>query len=534
MEDNNYFEEIGSYHIDCTASSESSKLWMNRAMAQLLGYNHAASIFCFKKVIEIDKKAPLAYWGLGYAYGPHYNRYELNEHDLKEVIHYTRLALEYCLTSNEIKDWEKDLIFALQARYPSFVPSQEVIRVYFTNFSRTMKTVYEKYPNNVDVAFVYAESVMNLRPWKLWRKDGSPTEEALIAREVIEKTFSITKVHPGMCHLYIHCMELSPFFKEADWAGHVLRTLVPASGHLLHMPSHLDVLNGRWKLAVETNERALISDLKYRKYCGEDDGFYNFYILHNYHFVMYAAMFMGDYNKAFENANAMFKVVNENEFNSLPHMYESFLSKYLHVYVRFGKWKEIMEEKLPDPKKYPLKVAMMHYAKGVAYASSEMVPEAEEEYEKFVKACKEVPENWMVVNNTAKDILNVALKVLVGEIEYRKKNFEVAFQNLREAAVLNDNLVYCEPWDWAMPPRHALGALLLEQNHYEEAYEVYLKDLEINPKNVWSLHGIIECMIKLNKKEGLEKFESDYVNAKKESSTEVKASCYCRLGQFKV
>ena len=533
MEIEEYYEEIGDYYFECTVENQAAQIWINRGMVQLHGFNQSAAIDCFHKAINKDGNAIIAYWGLSYAYGPHYNRLELNEADLKQALFFSQLALEKTLEKNKLKSWEKELIYALQTRYPAFVPTKEILYVYLRNFSNAMKLIYECYSDNIDIASFYTESVMILKAWKLWSKDGKPTEEALISRTVLEKCFNIKKTHPGICHLYVHLLELSPDYKQADFAGDILRTLVPAAGHLIHMPSHLDILNGRYRLAIETNEKSLLSDLKFQKYCGNREGFYNFYILHNYHIIMYCAMFLGDYAKALDNALAMIMQIDDVSFNALPHIFECLLSKYLHVYVRFGKWKEILDEKLPEnPQKYPLKIAMLRYARGVAYAALEQIKEGESEYKLFLEASAKVPSNWMVVNNTAKDILNIAQKVLVGEIEYRKKNYEFAYENLREAVILNDNLVYCEPWDWAMPPRHALGALLLEQNYYEEAYEVYMKDLNLNPKNVWSLHGIIECSNKLNRTEGLEKFQTEYENARKESKIQIKASCYCRLNQY--
>lgn len=204
---------------------------------------------------------------------------------------------------------------------------------------------------------------------------------------------------------------------------------------------------------------------------------------------------------------------------------------FYHVYVRFGKWKEILELSAPEkPEIFKFSTVLHHYARGIAFASLNNVAEAEKEEALFNKLMKALPENWKVFNNTCKDIGNVGKKMLRGEIEYRKGNFELAFEHLRKSAEANENLVYDEPWSWMQPPRHALGALLLEQGRVTEAEVEYRKDLEVHPNNFWALHGLAECL-EMQGKDGVADAQAQRDIARERFDVPANASCYCRLSK---
>ncbi|WP_256667442.1 M48 family metallopeptidase [Pseudomonas sp. ANT_J28] len=277
------------------------------------------------------------------------------------------------------------------------------------------------------------------------------------------------------------------------------------------MPSHIDVLCGDYRGAMVTNSRAILADSKYL----EQEGPLNFYTLyrcHNYHFKLYSAMFLGQYQPALEAADQLMSTIREEllrvEQPPMADWLEGFVSMKVHVQIRFGKWQDILATPLPnDQALYCVTTAMLHYARGVAHAATGYIAAAEAEQRLLLEAWTRVPDTRYLFNNKCTDILAVAAGMLSGEIEYRKGNYDDAFAHLRQALSLDDNLPYDEPWGWMQPVRHALGALLLEQGRVEEALQAYRADLGLDNTlsraswhldNVWSLHGYAECLRRLD------------------------------------
>jgi tetratricopeptide (TPR) repeat protein len=308
------------------------------------------------------------------------------------------------------------------------------------------------------------------------------------------------------------------------------------------MPSHIDILCGHYHDAVVANNKAIVADRKYL----EREGALNFYTLyrcHNYHFKLYSAMFLGQYKPSMQAANEMIATTPEEllrvEQPPMADWLEGFISMKMHVLVRFGQWQEIINAPLPDdPQLYCVTTAMMHYAKAIAHASSGNVSAAEEAHKGFAEACARVPESRYIFNNKCVDILAIAAQMLHGEVEYRKGNHDQAFNSLRQAVELDDNLPYDEPWGWMQPARHALGALLLEQGRVDEAEQVYRADLGLDktlsrasqhPENVWSLHGYVECLKRQDKRAEAVAAEMRLDLALARADVPINASCYCRL-----
>jgi tetratricopeptide (TPR) repeat protein len=323
--------------------------------------------------------------------------------------------------------------------------------------------------------------------------------------------------------------------------GDRLREIVPDGGHLIHMPTHLDVLCGQYNDVLLYNQKALTTDRRFLAY-SDDPGVYLVYVIHNFHFAIYGAMFLGQYTPAIAAAEELIATVPEPVLRIASPPMADFLEGYLtmkqHVLVRFGKWRDIIEQKLPvDRDLYCSVTAMIHYAKAVAHSALGNVSEAEAEKALFAAAKTRVPESRLIHNNKVVNLLNVAEAMLNGELEYRKGNHDIAFAQLRRSVELSDALPYDEPWGWMQPPRHALGALLLEQGRLEEAEAVYRSDLGLDgklsracqhPDNLWSLHGLHECLVRRGEKveSVLIKQRLDLAQARAE--VPIKASCFCR------
>jgi tetratricopeptide (TPR) repeat protein len=313
--------------------------------------------------------------------------------------------------------------------------------------------------------------------------------------------------HPGLLHLYVHLMEMSPFPERALRVGDRLRNVAPDAGHLVHMPTHIDVLCGNYHDVVVWNQKAVAADRKYLERAGPFNG-YAMYRSHNHHFVIYGAMFLGQYTPAIRAAQELIDTTPEALLRTasppMADLIEGFIPMKQHVLVRFGKWREIIAQDLPEDRDlYCSTTAMMLYAKGVAHSVLGEIAEADRAREAFLAARVRVPESRRVFNNTVQNQLAIAEAMLTGELEYRRGNLGLAFFELRRAVALDDALPYDEPWGWMQPTRHALDALLLEQGRLAEAEDVYRADLGFDgklarssqhPENVWSLHGLHECL----------------------------------------
>ena len=397
-----------------------------------------------------------------------------------------------------------------------------------------MAPLYEKYEGNLDVTAIYVEALMNLKAWQLWDKNTATGEitpaddNTLLLVKIMEEAFESSdeaKVHPALCHLYCHALELSPFPEKALPAADVLRTRMPGLGHLVHMPSHIDAWVGQWKEAIECNIAAVEADDRYVEITGNESQFYKFYRMHNHHFIVWCAMFDGQYETALKYARKAVDTLPAGDENSgvqfmlagiIP-MGAIFLESYVtmpwHVMIRFGKWDDIIAEPMYSDKDiFPATIATQHYARGVAYASKGMVKEAEAEQILFKQALQNpalagrvMHNNFMYQNpDEGPSILNVNDAILEAEIEYRRQyiskengssyDFTAAFEELRRGVDLSLNLAYNEPWGQMQPVRHILGALLLEQGEVEEAEEVYRADIELWKDNMWGLLGLKLCL----------------------------------------
>lgn len=550
------YYDLGTYSRSVTTSSAQTQLWFDRGLMWCYGYNHDEAIRCFQKALEHDRNCAMAYWGIAYASGPNYNKRwdAFIEQELKEAVAQARLATQIALVHLEgTTPVEQALIHALQQRYQAEQTSSvDELFTWNDAYAASMRDVYQRFPDDPDVVALFAEALIDRTPWQLWDlKTGQPAAGAdtLETVAVLERALQRMEQHgeaphAGVLHMYVHTLEMSPYPERALRAGDILRDLVPDAGHLRHMPSHIDVLCGDYRGAMITNQRAIEADSLYLAKEGPIN-FYTLYRSHNYHFKLYSAMFLGQYQPALEAAEQLAETIKEDllrvETPPMADWLESFVSMKAHVQIRFGKWQDILATPLPqDPTLYCVTTAMLHYAKGVAFAACGQVANAETEHHLFLEAWARVPDTRYLFNNKCNDILAVAAGMLRGEIEYRKGNFDEAFAHLREAQSLDDHLPYDEPWGWMQPVRHALGALLLEQGRVEEALHAYRADLGLDNTlsraswhldNVWSLHGYVECLKRLGRDGEAAAAQVRLNLAMARADVDISASCFCRNGK---
>jgi tetratricopeptide (TPR) repeat protein len=543
------YYNLGSYHRRVSTADLQAQLWFDRGLIWTYGFNHEEAVRCFQKSIAIDPNCAMSYWGLAYALGPNYNKpWEVfDKQELESTVQRTRKAAEDAKTNAKTTSpVEAALIDALQYRYPHDRPAGNCSS-WNQGYADAMELVYKQHPDDLDVAVLYADALMNLTPWALWDiKTGQPAVDArtLDIKTVLDRALAQKGglSHPGLLHLYIHLMEMSGSPESALTAADHLRGLVPDAGHLNHMPTHLDILCGDYRRAVASNSEAIRADEKFLARAGPVN-FYTLYRSHDYHFRIYAAMFAGQSRVALDTAAGLEASIPEEllriESPPMADWLEGFLAVKVHVLIRFGRWEDILALELPwDQTLYCVTTAMIHYAKGVAYAALGQVDEADKERAIFHKALDRVPTSRALFNNTSRDILAIADAMLDGEIEYRRGNIDAAFKHLQRSIALDDGLPYDEPWGWMQPTRHAYGALLLEQGQVEKAAEVYGADLGMDdtlpralqhPNNVWSLHGYHECLTRLGRSAEARIIQQQLRLAVATADVPIRSSCFCRL-----
>jgi len=522
--DSSYYD-LGGFHRPVTTNSKQAQVWFDRGLAMCYGFNHEEAVRCFEKALDEDPGMAMALWGIAYAWGPNINNMEIVPHQIAQADLALRMAKRHARSGPAL---ERELIHALAARYAT--PAPEDREPLNRAYAEAMKEVYANHPDDPLVVALYVESLMNLQPWKHWAPDGTPapwTEEIV---KILEDGLRKWPRDPALCHFYVHTMEASPVPAKALPAANRLRNAMPGVGHLVHMPTHIDVLVGDYANVIATNQKAIIADNEFARREGMHN-FYTLYRIHNYHFLVYGAMFDGQSTLALTTARDLVKQIPVDMLQQQTDFLDAFVPTPLHVLVRFGRWDEILKE--PEPADYlPVTRSIRHYARALAYASTGHVKEAKVEQQAFSRERARVPETSFLFQNPSQAILGVAEAMIAGEIAYREGNHDVAFQQLREAVRRDDGLNYDEPWGWMQPARHALAALLLEQGRYAEAEEVYRQDLKRHPNNPWSLHGMSECRAKQGDDTEAAMFRARFEKATERSDVKIDRSCYCRLGEI--
>lgn len=539
-----YDFDLGQHHCDISSSSVEAQKWFDRGINWLYGFNHEEAVICFNKAVVADPKSVMAYWGIAFAIGPNYNKvWDMFPYQEKKTC--LAIAQDAIAKGSAIKTENalaQAMLAAVAVRYPDNAEIEDY-EPFNENFASEMRKVHQQYPDNLDVMAICVESLMGRTPWALWEletkqpADGASTVEA---RDMLETAFRSQPgawQHPGLLHLYIHLMEMSPTPELALPHGDNLSNLVPASGHLLHMATHIDVLCGDYQNVIARNQRAALADQPFTAMRGPGN-FYTVYRIHNVHFVAYGAMFLAQKQVALDAAMELQQLLPEPVVAFMPDFFEAFWGMKLHVMVRFGMWQEILAEEFQkDAELFSFSTALLRYGRVIALANTGQHDAATAEYDAFLKAKEAVQETRYMFNNPAEDVLGIAQQMAVGERLYKSGDYEAGLDHLRAAANYSDNLHYDEPWGWMQPPRHALAALLMEQKQYVEAEEIYRADLGLNdtlvrpcqhPKNIWSLHGLSECLNKRGETHELVHVQLLLDQALARAEVPVSASCYCR------
>jgi tetratricopeptide (TPR) repeat protein len=479
---------MGSHHHPISTRSPEAQRFFDQGLTLVFGFNHQEAIRSFEQAARRDPGAAMPWWGIAYALGPNINL-GIDAAGEKKAFEAVQKAVTLAAGAPPA---ERDYILALSKRYTDD-SSPDFDRL-SKEYSDAMRKLSERYPDDLDAATLFAESLMDLRPWKLWSLDGKPAEgtEEIVA--VLESVLKRDPEHPGANHYYIHAVEASPHPERALPSARRLETAVPGAGHLVHMPAHIYSRTGDHVAAARSNARAAQADRDYFRRSGTQGLYHLMYYGHNLMFLSYSSAMAGRYADAKKAANQTVTLASP-MIQEMP-MAEFALPVALYVDLRFQRWESIL--KTPEPPAYALTTrALWHFARGVALASSGKLDAAEAERKAFREAADKAPREAPYSGTTltsSGEILDVAGLVLDARIASARGETSAALESWKKAVRAEDALAYDEPPPWFYPLRESLGAELLRDKQYPEAERVFREDLVENPRNPRSLLGLHEAL----------------------------------------
>jgi tetratricopeptide (TPR) repeat protein len=483
------FSDLAAYHFPITTRQPEAQKFFDQGLTLLYGFNHDEAARSFRRAAEIDPDAAMAYWGLALSIGPNYNDTDVDAARAQSTYDAVQKALQLAPKASAR---EQAYIRAIARRY-SPDPKADWKNLHL-EYSRAMRELVKQYPDDLDAATMFAESLMMLRPWQLWTLDGQPAPGTLELVEALESVLRRNPHHPGANHFYIHAVEASPNLERAIPSANRLMTLVPSAGHLVHMPGHIFLQTGDYDLAAKTNVNAARADKNYIEQTGITAGIYPLmYYTHNIHFIAYAHSEQGRYEEA--RAAAAQMVANVGGAADQMQMLEGFLLNPLFVELRFGKWEEILKAPEP-PKNHFLHRAFRHYARGMAFAAQGKLREAEAERRLLDEVRKATPrEHKYLLNNTADDFLGVAAAVLDARLAGARGEKEKSVALWRLAVEQYNAIQYDEPPAWYYPVPQSLGAALLQSGDAADAEKVFRQALAKKMRDPRLLFGLWQSLL---------------------------------------
>ena len=518
------YDGLGSYSRKITTKSAEAQRYFDQGLGFLHGFNHRAAIRGLQQAAELDPQCAMAHWGVALACGPHINSIAVPAAAAELAWKELELAQKNAGNASPV---ERALIGALAKRYAN--PQPEDRSGLNRAYADAMREVWKEYPKDPDVGALFAEAMMNLRPWDQWTPEGKPepgTDEVLATLEAVLR---LNPKHPFVNHLYIHAVEASPNPERASAAADRLRDLQPGLAHNVHMPSHIDIRTGRWLEAVDTNTKAVAADQDYQQVFGPPKGFLNVYVAHNRHMLAYAAMMTGQRDLAMKHIRAMVAELPADFLKENALQAEGFVAMPLEVMVRFGLWDEILAE----PERYTESMwftrAFHHATRAIASAAKSDTASARKAQSVFLERAKLVPKEESLGNNSCEAILDVMKPMVEGEILVAEGKTDSGIKQLRAAIKKEDVLKYDEPPGWLIPVRHSLGAVLIKRQRFAEAEQVYREDLARLPENGWALLGLAESLRKQNKNaDEVAQTQAKFKQVWAKADLTITTSCLCQ------
>jgi len=474
------YTNLGSHHKPISTRVPAAQQYFDQGLRLVYGFNHAEAIRSFRRAAELDSTCAMCYWGIALANGPHVNA---PMDSASGVAAYAAAQKALSLKSHATAP-ERAYIDAVAQRYAA-VPAADRARL-DTLYSRAMEKVAGTYADDLDAATLFAESLMDLRPWNYWKPDGTPYPGTNEIVRQLRRVIARNPNHPGACHYYIHAVEaVNP--QAAVPCAERLARLMPGEGHMVHMPAHIYIRVGRWNDAVQANQHAIHTDEVFIE--GQHPmGVYPLaYYPHNIHFLAFASTMAGRSAQAIDASGTLASKVNLDAARQVG-MLQEMLPYHALTLTTFGRWDDVLAEPLP-PADIHLSYAMAYYARGVAYAAKARWPEAQAALDTVTAIDAATP-----AGADSKTALSIAVHALSGEIATRRGDLDAGINHFREAAKIEDAGLYFEPPKWYYPIRHSLGAALLKAGRNSEAERVYREDLKRFPENGWALYGLAQAL----------------------------------------
>lgn len=501
-------EGLGRVDHPVTTKNPEAQKFFNQGLAYLYAFNHDEGVASFKRAAELDPDMAMAYWGASLGLGANYND-PGNTDRFAQAYVYLQKALEH---ASKVSEAEKAYINALAKRY-SKDPAADKAKL-ASEYKAAMAELVRQYPDDLDAATLYAESMMNLRPWQLWSLDGKPAEGTLEIVAVLEGVLRRNPSHTGANHYYIHAIEASPNPDRGLAAAMRLGGLAPNAGHLVHMPSHIYLRTGDWTEAAKSNDLAIIADRNYIAKSGASGIYPLMYYNHNIHMLASSHASHGNYAGAWKAAQELAKNVGPN-VAAVP-MLEMFMPYPLVTLARFHKWDEVMKYPKPDAKML-ITTGFWHATRGLALAEAGKPAEAEKELAALRATAKQIPATATLFTTPVSTAMKVADELLAAEVAHSRGDRKRAIEMLRTAAATEATVNYAEPPDWDLPIREWLGRALLRDGQYAEAEKTYREELKRNPRSGRALFGLAEALDKQGKSSSAElvrrEFAQTWANA---------------------
>ena len=509
--------ETGLGDIDHPVSTKNpeAQKFFNQGLAYVYAFNHEEAIRSFKQAAQLDPQLAMAYWGVALALGSNYN-VPADGNALLEAYANLQKAVSLAPKSSE---HDQAYINALSKRYSANIQADK--HQLEVDYKNAMGELAKNYPDDLDAATLYAESMMNLHPWKLWTLDGKPAEGTLEIVAVLEEVLRRNPNHSGANHYYIHAVEASTNAERGLPSAARPGKVAPKAGHLVHMPSHIYIRTGDYYAAAQSNVDAIAVDKEYIQKSGNNGLYPAMYYNHNIHFLAAASAMKGRYAdsiKSCRDLEANVKPV----VKAMP-MLEMFLPYTSMSLTRFGKWDEILKEPKPDPS-LKITTAFWHFARGSAFVGSKQIADAEAELASLRAVNKTLTEDNRMFSNAASDITRVAELSLAGKIALARGDKQAAYDVLNKAVAAEDATAYAEPSDWDLPVREVLGGALLANGEYAAAEKVFRAEIQRHHRNGRALFGLAESLRKQGKESAAKSVQVEFERAWQYADTKLTVS----------
>jgi tetratricopeptide (TPR) repeat protein len=483
------YDGLSDVHYAVSTKSADAQMYFDQGLRLIYAFNHDEAQRSFAKAAEFDPACAMCQWGVALVLGPNYNMPAFDERS-KAAYAAVQKAVQLSASATEK---ERALITALTKRYSQTPPSSKEGQDNLNKaYADAMRDVSHKFADDLDIATLFAESMMTIRPWDLWTKDGKPQPGTDEIVATLERVIKAHPTPPRANHYYIHAVEASTNPDRALASANRLGGLAPGAGHLVHMPAHIYIRTGDYSAAAEVNRKALKVDAAYLAKSGLKGVYPTMYVAHNAHFLAVSAAIKGRSAEAIKAGRDAQSRGDLQMFRAFPPM-NYMMPVTLQMMARFGKWDDILAEPaFPDELVYP--AAIQHFTRGLAFLGTGDVPGAEKELAAVKAAQKAAPDDLVADLNSVKALLDVAGGVLGGKIAAAKGDTKAAVQLLETAVSAEDGLNYSEPPDWALPSRLSLGALYMLTNDAKSAEATFRADLRVHRNNPWSMWGLAEAL----------------------------------------